>query len=129
MAEIIGAFCWCDCTGDAAECAPERIDGPMGFLTQLGLHLGEDHLDWIEVRAVRRQEQQLSPGRFDGTTDGGNLMDGKIVHDDDVIHPQRGDENLLDIGDEQLGIDRTVEHVGCDMPSSLKQPMKLDVLR
>lgn len=114
MAEVVGAFCPCDCTGDAAECAPERLDGSMGFLTQLGLHFGEDHLDRIEVGTVRRQEQQLSAGRFDGAADGRDLMDGKVVHDDDVIQPQHGDEDLLYIGDEQLGIDRTVEHVGCD---------------
>ena len=114
MAEVIGAFCRCDCSGDAAECAPERIDGSMGFMPQLGLHFGEDHLDRIEVGAVGRQEQQLSASRFDGAADGGNLMDGKIVHDDDVIHPQRGDEDLLDICDEQLGIDGTVQHVRCD---------------
>lgn len=114
MAEIIGAFCWCDRGGDAAERAPERIDGSMRFMTQLGLHFGEDHLDRIEVGAVGRQEQQLSTRRFDGAADGRDFMDGKIVHDDDVIRPQRGDEDLLYIGGEQLGIDRTVEHVGCD---------------
>jgi hypothetical protein len=84
MAEVIGAFCWCDCTGDAAECAPERIDGSVDFLTQLGLHFCEDHFDRIEVGAIGRQEQQLSAGRFDSTTDGGDFMDGKVVHDDDV---------------------------------------------
>ena len=75
MAEIISAFCWCDCTGDAAECAPERIDGPMGFVTQLGLQVSSDtkvyelrrHVD-LRVRSASvaillfdREDHSLAP--------------------------------------------------------------------
>jgi len=40
----------------------------------------------------------------------------KVVHDDNVTWGERGYEELLDIGEEELAIDRPVEHAGCVDP-------------
>ena len=42
------------------------------------------------------------------------LIEIEAVADDDVATYQRGNQNLLDIGEEQLAIDRSVEHAGRD---------------
>lgn len=39
-------------------------------------------------------------------------MAPEVVHDDDVARRQGRDEELLDIGGEELAIDRPVEHAG-----------------
>src|SRR4051794_39553029 len=114
MANIVGTFCWGNCVGDGAERAPQRVDRTNGLTTQNGLHFGEHHLDRIEVGAVWRQEQQLSSGGLDGLANGWDLVDRKGVHHDDVIELQRGNEHLLDIGHDNLRINRTVEYVRRD---------------
>ena len=43
-------------------------------------------------------------------------MARQIVEDHGVALVQNGDENLLDIGEETLGVDRSVEHKGCNQP-------------
>ena len=51
---------------------------------------------------------------FDCLADPGDLVGTEIVYDDDVATCQRGNQNLLNIGEEQLAIDRSVEHAGGD---------------
>ena len=111
MAEVVGALCRGDSRGDATECSPQCLARSMSFVAQFGFHLREDHLDWVEVGAVRRQESQLSTRGFDGPANSWDFVDRKVVHYDDVIGLQRGDQHLLDIGCEQLGIDGSVEHL------------------
>jgi hypothetical protein len=43
-------------------------------------------------------------------------MARQIVEDHGVALVQNGDENLLDVGEETLGVDRPVEHKGCNQP-------------
>ena len=47
-------------------------------------------------------------------------MARQVVEDHRVAFAQNGDENLLDIGDEVLGIDRPVEHKGAINPSQVR---------
>jgi len=42
-----------------------------------------------------------------------SVADRQVVHDQDVAACQTGNNLLLDVGDEQLAVDRPVEHVGC----------------
>jgi hypothetical protein len=43
-------------------------------------------------------------------------MARQIVEDHRVALAQRGDEDLLDVGKETLGVDRPVEHKGRNQP-------------
>lgn len=47
-----------------------------------------------------------------GLTHGLALMTAKVVHDDDVAGRQGGDQDLLDIGQEPLAVDRSVQDEG-----------------
>jgi len=95
-----------------ADVHPYGVDGAFGGFAQQGFELGEDLLDWIEVRAVGRQEQEMCAGLADGPTHGFALVAAEVVHDDDVAGPERGNEALLDPGSEGHAVDRSVEHVG-----------------
>jgi hypothetical protein len=88
---------------------PGRLDGSFGSLSKQGLELGEDLLDGIEIGAVGRQEEELGACGTDGAADGLALVTAEIVEDDDVTRPEDGHEDLLDVGEEALAVDRTID--------------------
>jgi len=73
---------------------------------------GIDLFDRIEVWAIGRQEQELGPRCPDSLAHGLAFVAAEIVHDDDVSGRQGGHEELLDIGEKELAVDRPVEHTG-----------------
>ena len=73
------------------------------------LELGKDLLDGIEVRAVRRQEEEVRACGPDGTTDSLALMAAEIVEDDDVALGERGHEDPLDIEGKEFAVDRPID--------------------
>src|SRR5271155_4663635 len=79
------------------------------------LNLGEDLLDWVQVRGIFGQKKQLGPSCANERAHGSAFMAAEVVHDDDVAGSQRGNQDLLDIGSEGFAIDWTV-----------KQPRSLD---
>ena len=86
------------------------VEGPLCGLAQEVLHLGEDLLDRVEVRAVGRKEKEPCPSRSDRGTDSVVLVAAEVVEDDDVARLQRWNQNLIDIGPEALAVDWTIEN-------------------
>ena len=73
------------------------------------LELGEGHFDGIEIGTGGRQEEE--PGAA-GFQDGGGLwafVAGEIVEDDHVATPQDRGELRLDIGLENIPVDRPID--------------------
>jgi hypothetical protein len=95
-----------------ADAFPGSLDGSLGGLSEQGLELGEDLLDRIEVGAVGRQEEQFCTDRADGTAHSFAFVAAEIVNDDDVARLQRWHQHLLDISQEALAIDWTVDDAG-----------------
>jgi hypothetical protein len=114
MAEEVGALGWREAGDNIAKRVPKRRDGSQCLGSQKGFELGKGELDRVEIRAVGWQVEQPGAGVFDCLADPGDLVGTEIVHDDDVATDQRGNQNLLDIGKEQLAIDRSVEHARGD---------------
>jgi hypothetical protein len=54
---------------------------------------------------------------------------GQIIHDDDIANFQSWHQDLFDIGQEQVAIDRSVEQPGATKPSSVKAAMKVEVFQ
>ena len=54
-----------------------------GFAHEM-FELGEDLLDGVQIRAVRRQEQKPCAFASNGVTDSRLFVAGEIVHDDNV---------------------------------------------
>src|SRR3954452_8879542 len=48
-------------------------------------------------------------GCLDRLADSGHLVDPEVVHDDDIARLQCWHQDLLDIGHEELSVDRTVD--------------------
>jgi len=73
------------------------------------LELGDCLFDRIEVGGVWGQIAQRCPLCFDRLVDASNLVAQEIVHDNDIAGLQRRREDLLDIGEEAIAVDRTIE--------------------
>ena len=58
---------------------PEFGDGTGGAAFEVGLELGEGHLDRVEIGAVGRQEAQLGPDPVNGLAHGGAAVGGEVV--------------------------------------------------
>ena len=112
MTEKVGAFGWREACDKFAESVPECVDGSDCPGAQQCFEFGEGQLDWVEIGTVWRQIQQPGAGGLDRLADPGDLVRTEIVHDDDVAVDQRGNQHLLDVGEEQLAIDCAVEHAG-----------------
>ena len=80
-----------------------------GFAHEV-FELGEDLLDRVQIGAIGWQEQQSSADAADCATDGGPLVTGEVVHDDDVASRERRDEALLDIIEEAIAVDGLIQH-------------------
>jgi hypothetical protein len=113
-----------------ADASPSGFDGSLGRLAKQGLELGEDLLDWIEVRTVGRQEEQPGADSADGSAHGFALVAAEIVHNDDVARLERWYEELLDIGFEAFAVDGPIENarrVDPIMPQGRKECERLPV--
>ena len=93
-----------------SDAAPGSFDGSFCGLAQKGFELGKNLLNGIEVWAVGRQEEEPGADRSDDFAHGLRLVTSKIVDDDDVSGTKRRQQELFDIGEKALPIDRPVEH-------------------
>jgi len=116
MTDVVGAFFRGEEVQGTADEIPECIDGSGLSFPQQFFEFGEGHLDRIEIGAVGWQEQEARASAGDKTRRFIALVARQIVEDYRVVFAQSGDENLLDIGEEALGVDRPVEHKGCNQP-------------
>ena len=66
--------------------------------------------DWIEVRAVSRQENGACAASLYCFFDPSNLVRGNIVQKDDLLLLQGWSENLFDIGQEVGAVHRAIQH-------------------
>ena len=82
-----------------------------GFAHQV-FEFGEDLFDGVEVWAVRREEHQARAACPDGGADGGVLVAGEVVEDDNVAGCQCRAKLLLDPGGEACSVDRLIEDAG-----------------
>lgn len=82
----------------------------LGCAFRIRLELGEDLLDWIEIRAVGGQEDEVCSSHADGFSGWFAFVGTEIVEDDDVTIGQSWNKNLFDIGGEDVPVDRSVDH-------------------
>jgi hypothetical protein len=73
------------------------------------LELGEDLLNGVEIRAVRREEEEPCAGGSDHIANGLALVRAEVVEDHDIPRLQSCDQYFFDIKTEALGVDRAVE--------------------
>jgi len=76
------------------------------------LELGKNLLDRIQIRRIRRKKEELGANCADRRSHCGKFVAAQIVHDHDIAGGQSRDQELLDVGGEDVPIDRTVDHAG-----------------
>lgn len=112
VADIVPAFGWREqLERDGGELV-HAVERARPRRAHERLQFREGLFDGIEVGTVGRQQPQLGAYGFDRSADLGLFVDGEIIEDDHVAGPERGDQDLFDVGEKADVIDGTVEHGG-----------------
>ena len=82
----------------------ETAHHARGNLAQEGLEFAVRQLDGIEVGRVRRQISNRCPHLRNRFPDAGRLLGFEIIHDDNVIAPERREEALFDLSEEHAPV-------------------------
>src|ERR1700732_2846649 len=109
---------------ERTDLAPGRLDGALCGLAQQVLELGEDLLNGVEIRAVRREEEEPCAGGPDHIANGLAFGRAEIVEDHAISGLQSCDQYFFDIKTEALGVDRSVEdpwRIDTVMPSAARK--------
>ena len=114
--EVVGTFGWAEVMEECSDAVPDGGDGSFVGFTEQGLELGKDHLDRVQVGAVRRQEQQVCTGISYGPARGNAFVAAQVVEHDDIARPQGRHQELRHPCQEQAAIDGSVEHAGSNKP-------------
>ena len=112
VSEIFGAFGWREKVEDFSHPFPGLLDGSGLCPSDMAFELGEELFDWIEIRAVRRQEEQVSAGLADGASRRLTFMATEIVEDHDVAVGEGRDEDLVHIKGEEFAIHGSIDDPG-----------------
>ena len=112
MSKVITAFLGAEVRQTGAEERPEGLGGSTAGSTHEGFELREAELNGIEVRTVGRQIPERGADALDRDADARDFVRGEVVGDHDVPGSERGQEDLLEIGEETRPVDGAVEHPG-----------------
>lgn len=100
---------WSDPIEGLANCIANGFDGSLCRFSQPVLELGEELFDWVEIWRVFGQKEELRTGFANGAPNSLAFVRAEIVHHNDVARLEGGHENLLDIEEEPLAVDRPVD--------------------
>ena len=87
---------------DVTDGSPEGIDGSCADAPEMGLELGKSHFDRVEVRTVRRQEQEPGSALLEDRLGLCALVAGQVVEDHHVAGLPRWGEGYssgMSLGD------------------------------
>src|SRR5258705_1461940 len=102
MPEVVGAFLSTELWHERANCSVETPNGSRGNLAQQCFEFAVRQLDGIEVGRVLRQIANCRMRLLDCFPYAGDLVGSEVIHDDNVVAPERRDQTLLDISQEYL---------------------------
>src|ERR1700736_2104746 len=110
MTEIVGTFVRAELWDERANCSREARNSSGCGLAEERLEFAVRHLDRIEVRRVFRQVAHCRPRLLNRLPNGGSHVDSAVIHHDDVVAPERGNQALLDIGEEHVSGHGALNH-------------------
>src|SRR5438270_5447093 len=102
MAEIVCAFLRVDLRKERANSSIEARNHSCGDLAQERLEFAVGHLNRVKVRRVLWKVAKCRPCFLNRLPNAEAQVDSAVVHDDNIIAPERGYQTLLDIGEEHL---------------------------
>jgi len=83
-------------------------------LRRWAFQLGEGLLDWVEIGAVGREEEQPGASCLNGGAYGRSFVARQVVHNDDVAARELRCHNAGYVGGEGIAVHWPVEHPGRD---------------
>jgi len=95
MGEIVGTFLRTELRDERANCSIEAGNSSCRNFAQECLEFAVRHLDRVEVGRVFRQVAKCRPRFLDRLPNAGPQMDPAVVHHDDVVALERGDQALF----------------------------------
>jgi len=110
MPEVVATFSRTELWHEGANCSIEARNGSRGNFAQQSFEFAVRQLDRVEVGRVFRQIADGRPDFLDRIANAGDQVDSAIVHDDDIVAPECGDQALLDIGEEHFSGHGTLDH-------------------
>src|SRR6476659_10016103 len=110
MPEIVGTFARTELWDERANCSSEARNSSRRDLTEERLEFAVRQFDWIEVGRVFRQVAQRRVRFLNRLANGRPHVDAAVIHHDDVVAPERGNQALLDISEEHLSSHGTFDH-------------------
>src|SRR5713101_5413821 len=110
MPEVVGAFLSTELWYERANCSVEPRNSSRGNFPQQSFEFAVRQLDRVEVGRVLRQVAKCRPRFLNRLPNAGNQVDTAVVHHDDVVAPECGNQALLDIGEEHLSGHGTLNH-------------------
>lgn len=110
VSEVTEALVGAEVVEGFSEEGPESFDGSRGLAADQPFEFREDQFDGVQVGTVRRQVDQGGSDGRDCLTDASDLVCGEVVHHHEIAGSQSWCELLLDVGQEQFTVHRTVDH-------------------
>src|SRR5215213_597205 len=117
MNDVVLAFGWRKVVEQGADGLPESIVSSCSGLPEQSLELGEELLDWVEIRGIGREVKHAGPDRPDRLLDPDDLVNSQVVHHHNVVWFQFRREHLRDVGAERLPGHGPIEHKRCKDPA------------
>jgi hypothetical protein len=110
--EICRTLSWREILETGGDDCPQVLDRTGGRFAKDRFELGEELLDRIEVRTVRREVEKSRFARLDSLAHARNLVNADVVHDDDVAALESWSKDLFDVGHEAPAIHRPIQQQG-----------------
>lgn len=104
MPEVVSAFLGTKLWQERANCSVKTGHSPCRSLAQHGLEFAVGQLDGIEVGRILGKVANYRAGFRDGLLDASNFVGAKIVHHDNIVVPQRRNQEPFDIRQKCLAI-------------------------
>ena len=105
---------WADAGEEFCDGLVKRLCCSCFGVSQELFEFGPGLLDGIEVGRVRGQIEYFRADGLDPLANASNLMRAQVVHDDDIAGLQRGAEDVVEVGQEDLGVGRSLDDHGGD---------------
>src|SRR3954466_7117824 len=102
MHEIVGTFLWAELRDERANCSIEARNSSRCNLAEECLEFAVSHLDRVEVGRVFRQVTKGRVRFLDRCPNVRPEMDAAIVHHNNVVTFERGNQALHDISEKHL---------------------------
>lgn len=97
---------------DVGEGEEQGVEGSLGGFAKESFQLGKEVFNGVEIRGVRRQEEQGGAAGFDGLAHASDLVAAEVIGHDDVAGGESWTKDGSDIFQKSFSVHRPVQKPG-----------------